>query len=308
MHECFPVIVAVECVKYFLIGNGDSVSDIAAGQCFAKYQNIRQYLVSHETISGTAKSGSHFIKNQQHIIFRTEFSGTFQKCKIIHPHAACTLQERFHDKAVQLIMITFKGFFQGGDFRRNVDNPFFFIKGKMIIFVVTYLHGFEGVTVIGVGECQHQRAFPTLIGIVLQCHFQGYFHGNAAGIGEETVIKVTGEKTLQFFGELLHRIVSQSAQHDMAEMVGLFLNGGGQFRVFITVDHAPPGGDGINEFLVFCIEVNPVCIYNFIGFPHGFHLFIRIPDHLYYLVIKRTERVDVHVEFHVTVLYFRQGR
>ena len=52
----------------------------------------------------------------------------------------------------------------------------------------------------------------------------------------------------------------QSAKHDMAEMICLFLDGSRQFRVFIAMDHTPPGRYRIDQFLIFRIKINTLGI------------------------------------------------
>ena len=150
----------------------------------------------------------------------------------------------------------------------------------MVIFVVAHLHGLEGVSVIGVGQRQGHGALAlALVHVVLESHFQCHLHGHAAGIGEEAVIQVAGQPVGQLVGEASDRLVGQPAQHHVGKFVRLVLDGLSQHRVLVAVDHAPPGGDGIDHFIVFCIQVNPVGVHNLVGVFHGFHLLIRIPDH-----------------------------
>ena len=89
-----------------------------------------------------------------------------------------------------------------------------------------------------------------LVGVVLQRHLEGDFDSHAAGVGKKAVVQIARQKFFQLGRQLFNRIVGESAQHDVAEIRGLLLNGGRQLGVLIAVDHAPPGGDGIDQFLI----------------------------------------------------------
>ena len=93
---------------------------------------------------------------------------------------------------------------------------------------------------------------------------------------------------MQFGGKLLHWFMGQAAQHHVAEIVCLLLDGLGQLWVFVAVNHTPPGGNGINQLLVGGVKMNAVGVQNFVGLAHIFHLLIRIPNHFNHLVNKFT--------------------
>ena len=84
-----------------------------------------------------------------------------------------------------------------------------------------------------------------------------------------------------FPGSCYTRLMRQSTQHHMAEMIRLFFDCRSKFRMFVSMNHAPPGRNRIDQFLIFCIQIHTIRIYNVIRFFHCFHLFIRIPDHAY---------------------------
>ena len=89
----------------------------------------------------------------------------------------------------------------------------------MIIWVIAYFHGFEGVPMVGVFQCQHHGAFCiALIDVILQCHFRSNFYGNTAGIGEKAMVQTAGKPFRQFVRKLLHRLVGQTAQHHMGKV------------------------------------------------------------------------------------------
>ena len=138
---------------------------------------------------------------------------------------------------------------------------------------------FQLAAVVGVVQLHHQPAVVQAVGVILQGHLQGHFHTHAARVGEEAIIQVAGEKLLQLGRQLLHRVVGQAAQHHVAELARLLLDGGGELRVLIAVDHTPPGGHRVDELLVLGVEIHAVGILDLIGGLHGLHLFIGVPNH-----------------------------
>ena len=262
------------------------MADVAAGQRLAEHQNVRQDQVGHKAVARPAKAGGDLVENQQHAVLVAQLTGTLQKRNVVHFHAAGALQQRLDDEAVQLVVIEGKGLFERGDLGRDMDDALFFVEGEVIVLVVADLHRLEGVAVVGVLQCEDQRALfhlrmiVALVGVVLQRHLEGDFDGHAAGIRKEAVVQIARQKFFQLSRQLFDRIVGESAQHDMAEIGGLLLNGGRQLGVLIAVDHAPPGGDGVNQLLILGVKMDALCLDDLIGRFHGFHLLIRIPDHV----------------------------
>ena len=232
------------------------MADVAAGQRLAEHQNVRQDQVGHKAIARPAKAGGDLIEDQQHAVLVAQLAGALQKRNVVHFHATGALQQRLDDEAVQLVVIEGKGLFERGDLGRDMDDALFFVEGEVVVLVVADLHRLEGVAVVGVLQCEDQRALfhlrmiVALVGVVLQRHLEGDFDGHAAGIRKEAVVQIARQKFFQLSRQLFDRIVGESAQHDMAEIGGLLLNGGRQLGVLIAVDHAPPGGDGIDQFLI----------------------------------------------------------
>ena len=175
MHKGMVGIIVIKSGENTVVGNGDSVSQIAACQGFPQHQNIRLYHISNKAVSCPAKACGNFVKNEKHTILVTKLSGTFQKRNIIHAHTAGTLQKRFYNHAVQFLVIFCKSLFQCVYGGWNVYHMGAFAVGvqhKVIIRVIAYLHGFEGVPVVGMFQCQDHGALGvTLIDVILQCHF-----------------------------------------------------------------------------------------------------------------------------------------
>ena len=227
MHQGKAVIVTIKSVKDFVVCNGDSMSDITAGQGFSENQDVRKDKVGYKAVSGTSESCCNLIKNQKHIILIAQFSGTFQERNIIHPHAASALEQRLYDKAVQPVMIQFKCILKRRDLCRDMNDAFFFIKSEMIIFVISDFHCLESVSVVGMFQSQHQRAFPSLIGVVLECHLKRDFYCDTSRVRKEAVVQVTRKKFLKLIRKFFYRFMGETAEHYMAETVSLFFDGGG---------------------------------------------------------------------------------
>ncbi len=176
-------------------------------------------------------------------------------------------------------MVLSKGFLQGGNLCGDMHHVPLVGEGQVIVLVVTDLHGPEGIAVIGVLQGQDHGAGGAQVDIILHRHFQGHFHAHTAGVGEEAVVQVPRQKLRQFIGEVLHRLVGQAAQHHVTEFPRLLLNGGGQLRVLVAVDHTPPGGHGVDDLLVLGIEIDPLSVHDLVGRVHFLHLLIGIPNH-----------------------------
>ena len=79
VHQGKPVIITVKCLKDLVIGDSDCMTDITAGQCFSKNQDVREYQVCYEAVAGTSKSGRHLIKDQKDIILSHSSLARFRK-------------------------------------------------------------------------------------------------------------------------------------------------------------------------------------------------------------------------------------
>ena len=284
MHERLVRVVIIEALIYFPVCHRDGMSQITAGQRFPQDEDVRLHLVRHEAVTGPAEAGGDLIEDKQHAVLVAQFPCLFQKGQIIHAHAAGSLQEGLHNHAVQILVAEFKCFFQSGDLCGDMEHMgtgSVSFQDKMIVFVVAHFHGPEGISVVGVGQGEHPgTVFLSAVDIILQRHFQGDFHRHAAGVGEKAVVQVSGKPLFQPVRELLHRLMGQAAQHHMGKMLCLRLDGSGQDRMAVAVDHAPPGGDRINHPVVFGIEPDALSVHDSVGIFHGFHLLIGIPDHL----------------------------
>ena len=262
-----------------MVGHGGGVADVAAGEGLAQDENIRQHQVGNKSVPRPAKAGGHLIEDEQDAVLVAQLSGPFQEGDVIHPHPPGPLEQRLDQNAVELVVVLGKGFLQSGNFRGDMHHVPLVGEGQVIVLVVTDLHGPEGIAVVGVLQGQDHGAGRAQVDVILHRHFQGHFHAHAAGVGEEAVVQIAGQKLRQLVRQVLHRLVGQAAQHDVAELPRLRLDGGGQLRMLVPVDHTPPGGDGVDEGLVLGVEIDPLGVHDLVGRVHFLHLLIGIPDH-----------------------------
>ena len=246
VHQGLGGVVAVKAVEHLPAGHSGRVADVAAGERLAQNQNVRLHQVGHKAVARAAEAGGHLIEDQQHVVLVAQFPRPLQKGDVVHTHTARALEQRLHNKAVQPLVAALKGLFQRINAGGNVDHVGLFAIGlqhKVIILVVAHLHGLEGIAVVGVLQRQHLgAALVAPVHVVLQGHFQADLHRHTAGIREKAAVQVAGQPLFQLGRELLHRLMGQAAQHHMAELPGLVLNGPGQGGVLVAVDDAPPGG------------------------------------------------------------------
>ena len=81
-----------------------------------------------------------------------------------------------------------------------MNDAFFLFKSKVVIFIISDFHSFEGIAVVGVFKSKDRIAIAAAVCVELQCHFQCNFDSNTAGAGEKAVIQISGKKAFQFFG------------------------------------------------------------------------------------------------------------
>ena len=75
------------------------------------------------------------------------------------------------------------------------------LQYEVIVLVVSDFHGFEGVSVVCVLECEHLGSFQiAAVDEILQCHFQADLYGNASGIRKKTVIQISGQPFRELVG------------------------------------------------------------------------------------------------------------
>ena len=73
---------------------------VSSGQCFSYTHDIRFYsgMFPGKEFAGTSESCCYFVKYQENIIFFAEFFRFTQILRMIKPHTACPLNNRFEDK------------------------------------------------------------------------------------------------------------------------------------------------------------------------------------------------------------------
>ena len=59
-------------------------------------------------------------------------------------------------------------------------------------------------------QSQHQGAFSSLIGVVLESHLEGNFYRNASGIRKEAVVQVTRKKFLELIRKFFYRLMGET--------------------------------------------------------------------------------------------------
>ena len=180
-------------------------------------------------------------------------------------------------------MVGQKGLLQRRNLRGNVHHMpagSVGLEDKVVICVVPGLHGLEGVPVVGVLQSQNHGALGlSPVHKILQSHFQSHLHCHTAGVGKEAVRQFPRKPLPQLFRQLLGRRMGQATQHNMGKPPRLVHQHLVQGRMLVAVDHAPPGGDGVNHPALPGVQIDPLRIDNLIGCLHGFHLLVGIPNH-----------------------------
>ena len=107
-------------VRYFVGGQHGGQSHITSRQCFTDTHDIRFYsgMFPGKEFAGTSESCCYFVKYQENIIFFAEFFRFTQILRMIKPHTACPLNNRFEDKCRQFFRVFLYGLLQGDDIFR----------------------------------------------------------------------------------------------------------------------------------------------------------------------------------------------
>ena len=110
-----------------------------------------------------------------------------------------------------------------------------------------------GISVVAALQGDQLAALRMSEGIlVLHRHLGGTFHGNASRISKENLVQAFGQKIHQLFAQLNRGFMRKTAKHHMAHLFALLLNRLNDFRGVMSVRHAPPTRNGINQFQAAC--------------------------------------------------------
>ena len=79
----------------------------------------------------------------------------------------------------------------------------------------------------------------------MHAQFQSNFHGRSAVAGIKSMPQTMAAQGGQSFGKLHNRLMSQAAEHDVIQLLGLIANCLHQMRVAMSKQIHPPGADGV---------------------------------------------------------------
>ena len=169
-------------------------------------------------------------------------------------------------------MVCLKRLLQRRDLRRDMDDIWACpvrLQHEMIIFIIPCLHRLKSVSMVGMFQSQdHRSLFIPAVHVVLKRHFQCNLDCHTAGIREETVVQISRQPGCQLFRKFSRRLMGQSAEHDVGKLFYLRDDRLVDDGILISMDHAPPGGNGIDHFLILCIQVHPVCVHDLVRCLH----------------------------------------
>ena len=109
-------------------------------------------------------------------------------------------------------------------------------------------HCERGVAVVPALQRRELRAPRTpLRPLVLHGHLRGHLHGDRPRVREKHAVEARRRTCGEPLGQLNRRFVRETAEHDMAHPLALATNRLDDRRMVVSVRHAPPAGDGVNQ-------------------------------------------------------------
>ena len=154
-------------------------------------------------LAGAAKAGGDLIGNQQNALAVAHLANTPQPFRMVHPHSAGALDDRFEDHRgdvvamrrhqpreadhVHLVPLAVETALRGRG--KQVFRQIAFPQAVHRVVRIAHRHRPEGIPMIAVAEGEEALARFTLRVPVLQRHFHRHFHRHGAGIGQEHALQ-----------------------------------------------------------------------------------------------------------------------
>ncbi len=243
---------------------GGGQREIAAGQSLPHTHDVGADtgVFNREQPPSTPEAGGDLIKDQQHVVVARQLPQCPDVAGAVEGHPTGTLDHGFHDDRRDLVSVAGQqvrevrqiprvgrdieadGWLVREDLGRQHPPPELMHAADR----VAHGHRMECVAVIAPAP-GHQ---PNLLRTprrppVLDRHLGGDLDGHGAGVREEHVAQRLRRHLHQPGGQPDRRLVGQAAEHHVAHLCRLGMQGGVQSGVRIAVDGGPPGGHSVDQ-------------------------------------------------------------
>ncbi|MCY1356155.1 hypothetical protein D9M69_425970 [compost metagenome] len=248
---------------------------VAAGQGLGQHQEVRgdAGLLAGEHGPGAAEAYGDLVVDQVHAVAVAGIAQQLEVHRVVHAHAAGALDQRLDYHRRDLLVVLGQGAFHMGEHGAGVFLPAHAL-GAQVAVRAGHLEGVQQQRLVGFGEqCdvahRHRRhrlavvavgqgdeallAFQALVAPEVVAHLQRHFDAGRAVVGIEHPVQALGRDLHQAFGQLDHRLVAESGEDHMLQLVHLVLDALVDARVGVAEDIDPPGADGVQ--VAFALEV-----------------------------------------------------
>ncbi|MNF63687.1 hypothetical protein D3C84_453950 [compost metagenome] len=192
---------------------------------------------------------------------------------MIHAHAAGALDQRFDNHRRDRVVVFRQGLLHRGKQVARVFLPAHAL-GAQVAVGAWHLDGVQQQGLVGFGEQRHvahrhRRHGLAVVAVaqgdealllwqafvepVVKAHFQRHFDAGRTVIGVEAPGQPFGRNLHQAFGQFDHRLVAESGENHMLQLIDLVLDALVDPRVGMAEDVDPPGADRIE--ITFAFEV-----------------------------------------------------
>lgn len=114
---------------------------------------------------------------------------------------------------------------------------------------------------------------------ILKAHFEGYFNGGGAVVGEKDFCLIGWQDGEYLFGELYGRLVREAGKDNVFEGQCLLVYAAGNMGVCVPVYVHPPRGDAIYVFVaLLVVEKCAFAAYNSYGRKGAFGMCKWVPN------------------------------
>ncbi len=199
---------------------------------------------------------------------------------MIHAHAAGALHQRLHDHRRHFAGVALQRFFHVAEAaprmvfpglagaaveavrRRHLDRLHQQRRvGIAVHAAAAHRQRAQGLAVVAVAE----RDVAGLLRLaqvapVMGGHLQRHFHRRAAVVGVKAAVQALGGDGAELFRQPHHRLMGEAAEHDVIELVELFLQPRHDVRMAVAEDVGPPGTDRVEIALALeILEPHALC-------------------------------------------------
>ncbi|RMU89864.1 hypothetical protein ALP20_05453, partial [Pseudomonas coronafaciens pv. coronafaciens] len=266
-------VVVIERVVHVVCGHAGRQRQIAAGQRLGQTQEIRANagLLTGEHGAGTAKANGNFIVDQVHAIAVAGFAQQLEIHRVIHAHAASSLNQGLDDHCRDTGVVLGEGLFHRG---KHIPRMLFPAHAFRAVIAVRawHLDGVQQQRLVGFGKQRHiadrhRRHGFTVVAVgqgdeafllwlaaiepVVKAHLQRNFYARRTVVGVEATRQTFGGELDQPLGQLDYWLMAETGQNHVLQLVDLILDALVDARVGMPEHVHPPRADSIQVALAF---------------------------------------------------------